>query len=90
MPLKYVTTDSRVVTNQGLVALRHGPIYYCAEECDHPNFEYVKASIDQNGDYNFEEVKPLDGMKDDYGVCSVSVLNHAGKLITSEDTQDIT
>ncbi|MDO5328947.1 MAG: glycoside hydrolase family 127 protein [Coriobacteriia bacterium] len=91
MPLKYVNTDSNIETNEGLVALRHGPLLYCSEGCDNdPNFDYNKAIIDRGTNYNFEPVTPLDGMPDPYGVCSVSVLKHGGKLINGSGTSDIT
>ena len=34
MKIRYVTTNDKVITNKGLVALEYGPIVYCAEETD--------------------------------------------------------
>lgn len=90
MPLIYEKSDDRVETNQGLCALRHGPLIYCAEACDNEaNFDFHKALLDRDGNYSFGPVEPLDGMPDPYGVCSVSVLNHDGKLINGDGTSPI-
>ena len=90
MPLKYERADERVVDDIGYVALRHGPILYCAEGIDNDaNFNYYQSKVNIGGNYNFELVNSLDGKKDDYGVRKGYVLNHEGTETIGSQSTDI-
>lgn len=91
MQLQYIKTDQHIEANQGLLALRHGPIIYCAEACDNEaNLNIAKSSVDPNGQYNFEQVELSDGKDNHYGVRSVYVLNHTGKYAAPDGIKDVT
>ena len=63
------------------MALRKGPLFYCAEGIDNDaNFAYDKAYIVEGGTNQFTYVDNLDGDNNKYHVRSVYVLDHAGKL----------
>lgn len=50
MKVRQVSTDERVVENNGLLSLEYGPLVYCAEEIDNKDI-FNRLSIDTNAEY---------------------------------------
>lgn len=46
MPVETVSADPRVLQNTGKRAVRRGPLVYCAEEADNPDFSALSLSSD--------------------------------------------
>ena len=90
MPLKYETMDEKVTFDNGLMALKHGPILYCAEKADNPNIDLTTAIVERSDQGNFEYVASLDGKANPFNVRSVYVLNQPGKVINGSSSQSIT
>lgn len=44
MEVHQVVADNRIETNRGLTAITYGPLVYCMEEVDNPQFDKVKIS----------------------------------------------
>lgn len=55
MPVEVVTADPRVKANIGRRALQRGPLVYCLEEVDNPEFEKIKLSSATTYTTNFED-----------------------------------
>lgn len=90
MPLQYVTMNEKVTFDNGLMALRHGPILYCAEQADNPGVDLTKASVERSDKGSFEYVSSLDGKANPFNVRSVYVLNQPGKISNGTESQDYT
>lgn len=67
MPVCPVRSDKRVVENEGLVALRRGPLVYCAEKIDNA-FDMACARLDTSAEATIARTDSLDGKDDPYGV----------------------
>ena len=91
MPIKYEKSNPLVKENEGLVALRHGPIIYCAESAGNEATPDIrKASVTPNGAYSFVKVEALDGKPNPCGVRTLYVLNHAGQYAAADGIKDVT
>lgn len=54
MPVEKVVADPRVKADEGKVALQRGPIVFCAEEVDNPNYDALSVSDSSNIDTHFD------------------------------------
>jgi len=77
MPVIFEESAEQVVTNRGYVAVRRGPLVYCAEQVDN-TFDVSRAYIDTDVEAELIWTDSLDKKSDIYGVRDMYIIKLKG------------
>ncbi len=52
MPVELVSADSRVIENNGKLAVQRGPLVYCIEQTDNPKINFEELKLKENASFS--------------------------------------
>lgn len=78
MEAERIYSDENVTTNVGLVAVRRGPILYCAESVDNPGADVLSVTLPTDAKLEVSELTklPLRTGNDDYNVENIRTVSY--------------
>ncbi len=89
MPVLFEETDEKVEANIGYVAVRRGPLVYCAEAADN-NFRISLSYLDINSEATLEWTDSIDGKADPYGVRDLYKIKLNGYVKSMQNDKAVT